>query len=65
MENEVKRIPPEKAIALLKEDGIEVTAEQVKVILDFMYEIADIVVDQYLAKPAWILYIYKRNQAVR
>ena len=52
MENEVKRIPPEKAIALLKEDGIEVTAEQVKVILDFMYEIADTVVDQYLAKPA-------------
>jgi hypothetical protein len=49
-ENEIKRIPPEKAIALLKEDGIEVTAEQVKVILDFMYEIADIVVDQYLAK---------------
>ena len=65
MENEVKRIPPEKAIALLKEDGIEVTAEQVKVILDFMYEIADIVVDQYLAKPASISYIYKRNQAVR
>ncbi|UCS95199.1 hypothetical protein KZP23_09410 [Echinicola marina] len=52
MENEVKRIPPEKAVALLKEDGIEVTVEQVKVILDFMYQMADIVVDQYLAKTA-------------
>lgn len=51
MENDVKRIPPEKAIALLKDDGIEVTVEQVKVILDFMYEIADIVVNQYLKKP--------------
>jgi len=46
----VERIPPERAVKLLKEDGIEVTIEQAKVILDFMYEMAEIVVDQYLAK---------------
>ena len=36
---------------LLKKDGIEVTEEQAKVILEFLYEIAGIVVDQYLSKP--------------
>ncbi len=45
---EVKRISPEKAVEILKEDGIEVTVEQAKIILDFMYEMAEIVVDQYL-----------------
>jgi len=49
---EIGRIPPEKAVEILKEDGIEVTEEQAKIILNFLYEMADIVVDQYLAKPA-------------
>lgn len=45
------RISPERAIKLLKEDGIDVTIEQAKVILDFMYEMAEIVVDQFLDSP--------------
>jgi len=48
---EIERIPPEKAVELLKKDGIEVTEEQAKVILIFLYEMAGIVVDQYLSKP--------------
>lgn len=49
---EMERIPPEKAVELLRKDGIEVTEEQAKIILDFLYEMAGIVVDQYLANPA-------------
>ena len=48
---EIERIPPEKAVELLKKNGIEVTEEQAMVILIFLYEMADIVVDQYLSKP--------------
>lgn len=48
---ELERIPPGKAVELLKKDGIEVTEEQAKVILNFLYEMAGIVVDQYLSKP--------------
>ena len=47
----LERIPPDKAMELLKKDGIEVTEEQAKVILIFLYEMAGIVVDQYLSKP--------------
>ena len=45
------RISPERAVKLLKEDGIDVTIEQAQVILDFMYEMAEIVVDQFLDSP--------------
>lgn len=45
-----ERMPLEKAVALLKEDGIEVTGEQAKVILEFLYEMAEIAVEQYLYK---------------
>jgi hypothetical protein len=51
---EVKRISPEKAIELLRDDGVEVTIEQAKVILEFMYQMAEIVVDQYLRNPELI-----------
>jgi len=47
---EIERISPDKAVELLKKDGIEVTEEQAKVILNFLYEMASIVVDQYLSK---------------
>jgi hypothetical protein len=53
MENsEIERIPPGKAVEFLRKDGIEVTEEQAKVILDFLYEMADILVDQYLDRTA-------------
>lgn len=45
-----ERMPLEKAIELLKEDGIEVTGEEANVILEFLYEIAEIAVEQYLCK---------------
>lgn len=45
------RISPERAVKLLKEDGLDVTIKQAKVILDFMYEMAEIVVDQFLYSP--------------
>jgi hypothetical protein len=52
MENEaIKRISPEKAMEIMEADGIVVTEEQAKIILDFMYEMAGKVVDQYLANP--------------
>lgn len=47
-----ERMPLEKAVALLKEDGIEVTGEQANVILEFMYAMAEIAVVQYLYKPS-------------
>jgi len=50
MEFEVERISPEKAIEILKKDGLEVTLEQAKLILEFLYQMADVVVDQYLEK---------------
>ena len=49
---EIERIPPAKAVELLRKDGVEVTEEQAMVILKFLYEMAAIVVDQYLSKPA-------------
>ncbi len=48
MEIEEEKISPEKAIAILKKDGLEVTLEQAKLIVEFLYQMADIVVDQYL-----------------
>lgn len=35
---------------LLRKDGIDVTEEQAKIVLEFLYEMAAIVVDQYLSK---------------
>ena len=37
---------------ILRKDGITVTEEQAKIILDFLYEMATIVVDQYLSEQA-------------
>ncbi len=42
------KISPERAIEILKNDGLEVTLEQAKLILEFLYQMADIAVDQYL-----------------
>lgn len=45
---ETEKINPKQAVAILKLDGFEVTESQAKIILDFMYEMAEIVVEQYL-----------------
>lgn len=50
MEIEVEKISPEKAIEILKKDGLEVTLEQAKIILEFLYQMAEIVVDHSMKK---------------
>lgn len=43
------RITPDKAIEILRKDGIDVNIEEAQIILDFLYSIANIVVDQYIS----------------
>lgn len=43
-----KEITPQRAIELLRQDGIEVDEQNATLILDFLFEIAEIAVDQYL-----------------
>ena len=50
MDTEAVRISPEKAIEILEKDGLEVTLDETKLILEFLYQMAEIVVDQYLEK---------------
>jgi hypothetical protein len=52
MESEMVRISPEKAIEILKKDGLEVTLDEAKLILEFLCQMAEIVVDQYLKKAS-------------
>jgi hypothetical protein len=47
-DEEIDRITPQKATELLKKDSIDVDMDQAKFILDFLYEMAEIVVDTYL-----------------
>lgn len=49
-EVEIDRITPQKAMELLRKDGINIDLEQAKTILNFLYEMAEIVVDTYLDK---------------
>lgn len=51
-EYENGKITPEIAVEILKKDCIESTIEDAKFILDFFYQMAEIVVDQYLKKMA-------------
>ncbi len=43
--SEDDKITPEKAVEILKKGGLEVTLEQAKLILEFLYKLADITVD--------------------
>ncbi|MFH6961655.1 hypothetical protein ACHRVK_03625 [Flavobacterium plurextorum] len=47
-DNITDEISPEKAKQILSEDGIDVTVEQAKTILEFLYLMSEIVVNQYL-----------------
>jgi hypothetical protein len=47
-EEEIGKITPQKAMELLRKDGIDVDVEQAKIVLDFLHEMAEIVVDTYL-----------------
>jgi len=42
------RITPVKAIEILRKDGIDVNMEEAQIILDFLYSMANIVVEQYI-----------------
>jgi hypothetical protein len=48
--SERERISPEKAIEILHRDGITVSLQEAKITLDFFYQIAQIVVEEYLSK---------------
>ena len=52
--SENDKITPEKAVEILKKGGLEVTLEQAKLMLEFLYKLADITMDQYLEKPNYI-----------
>nr|WP_309758908.1 hypothetical protein [Flavobacterium sp.] len=47
-EEEIGKITPQKAMELLRKDGIDVDVEQAKIVLDFLHEMAEIVVYTYL-----------------
>jgi hypothetical protein len=44
-----RKITPEKALEILRKHGLEVTLEQAKAILDFLYKVAHIAVKDYLS----------------
>lgn len=51
MEDDVLiRITPDKAIELLQKDGIYVNMEEAQIILDFLYSMANIVVEQFVSR---------------
>lgn len=47
-EENIDIISPQKAMELLRKDGINVDIEQAKIIMDFLYQMAEIVVNTYL-----------------
>lgn len=48
--NEKRRITPEKALEMLKAEGLDVTLEQAKSILEFLRKLANITVAKYLKR---------------
>ena len=45
-----ERMKPEKAVEMLKKKGMDVTVEQAKNILDLLYILAKLEVEQYLKR---------------
>ena len=43
-----EQISPEKAIEILKKEGLEVDTLQAKLILEFLYKLADIAIAHYM-----------------
>ncbi|WP_132038365.1 hypothetical protein [Flavobacterium circumlabens] len=46
--NETRKITPEKALEVLRSEGLDVTLEQAGNILDFLRKLANITVTKYL-----------------
>lgn len=45
-----RNVTPEQAMKILGKNGIEVNEDQVKIILDFLYILAKLTVNQYFRK---------------
>ena len=48
--NEKRRITPKKTLEMLRSEGLDVTLEQAKNILDFLRKLANITVTKYLKR---------------
>lgn len=48
MEQPTSKLTPQKAVEILKQEGMEVTLEEAEKILDFLRNLAKIVVKHYL-----------------
>ncbi|OXE99620.1 hypothetical protein B0A64_21195 [Flavobacterium araucananum] len=48
--NEKRRITPEKALEMLRAEGLDVTLEQAKNVLEFLRKLANITVSKYLKR---------------
>jgi len=48
MHDEKRAVTPAKAVEILKKHGTHVTLEEAKIILDFMYKIGKLSVNQYV-----------------
>jgi hypothetical protein len=48
MQKEKRSITPEKAVEILQGYGTIISLEEAKIILDFMYKIAKLSLDQYI-----------------
>lgn len=46
----MEKIQPEKVVEILRQQGVEVTLEQAKIILVFLQKLANIAVAQYLKR---------------
>lgn len=46
--SKIEKIQPEKAVEILKKDGLNVSVEQAKKILELLNKLANIAVSQYL-----------------
>lgn len=49
-EEEKEKITPEKAKNMLRQEGVELTLEQAKDVLEFMRKLANIAITKYLEK---------------
>ncbi|MNU20728.1 hypothetical protein D3C71_89770 [compost metagenome] len=47
-----RKITPEKAIDILKKVGIQISKDEAKLILDFLYAMANITLDNYLERQS-------------
>jgi hypothetical protein len=57
----MRNVKPETVVEMLKEEGIKITIEQAKLILDFMYQLAGFAVDDFLHPDKDVFLIKKAS----